>query len=281
MIRHRPAILLCTLLFTVPSPSWADFQRDFGITVVGEAKLSQRNREALRGILSALPRALYEQLECISVGAPPGCDTLGLRGVNIFPDGNTGVGANPWPPDFQGRPVDPWYEVAIHELIHALAALWNDSDEGRGMRDWTLRMVAEAGCTQANYLRSQIPACYFVQNPQEFEASIGNLWFASSKDVLRLGLKRFDAGNAHPLNQAIFYLAFMGTDRWFSWTGWRSDYGTVLAYEYQAGVPKVSLWQVFPWRCPGPIQVTGPDFSLGIETDDACHVTAITHREGV
>lgn len=258
---------------------WPDFQRDFSITVLNESRLPERNRLALRRLLSSVPRALYEVLECISINAPPGCETLGLRGMNIFADGNTGIGANPWPSGFQGHLVDSWYEVVTHELGHHIdVTLYELRGFGPG---WARRLTDEAGCVQANYLRSPLPACYFAENPQEFIASIAGQWFASSRDVLRLGVQRFDAGNPHPLNQAVFYMALMGTNQPWSQTGWKSLYGTIFSYTYQNGIPVVDLWQVFPWRCGGPVQITGADFSLGIETDAGCHATAITHREGI
>src|SRR3990167_8067915 len=84
--------LLCA--YAMPAPavqavqaqSW---ERDFGLTILNEDRLPERNRLALRAILAAVPRALYEHLECISISAPPGCETIGLRGMNIFANGNT------------------------------------------------------------------------------------------------------------------------------------------------------------------------------------------------
>jgi hypothetical protein len=150
------------------------------------------------------------------------------------------------------------------------------------MLPWALRLIDEAGCDPFHYLFfNPNPPCFYVRAPEEFVANLVQPWFASSKDVLRLAVQRFRQGNPHPLNQAVFLLATFGTNRVNTWNSRGSSYGAIWAYEYDAAyhAPMVEIWQAFPWRCGGPAQITGPDFSLGLTTDATCHVTAITHAE--
>jgi hypothetical protein len=234
--------------------------------------------------LASLPRILTENMTCLSVAGPPNCPnddpTGNVHGVNIVAGGEQIIN-DPWPSDLPQphATIDSFMEVAAHEIGHQIHATINHQ---RGMQPWLDRLIAEAGCPHFNYLRSQgFPDCFFVQVPQEFFASMMNQWFTHSHDVLRLGLHRFEQGNPHPLNQAIFLLAAFGTNHVYERVSRSSVYGAVWAYRYQEGAPRVEVWQVFPWRCPGPIQITGPDFSLGLTTDKACHVMAITHAEGI
>lgn len=260
-----------------PAPVGVDFKQDFGITVINQERLGP-NTEALREILVAIPRALYENLECISVQGPPFCwsPEVNLPGVNIFADGNQTFD-NPWPPGFQGKLQNQWAAVVTHEIGHGIERTLVLL---RGLGNWQTELIQEAGCEPLNYLRGHIAEpCFFQNTPQEFFASLMNLWFASGWDMLRLAVERFKAGTPHPLNQALYVM------RAFSVAlGTEADLGSIWAYEDLDGLPQLEVWQVFPWgsgNCDGPVQITGPGFSLGLLLNSNCRAVALLHANGL
>jgi len=260
-----------------PAPVGVDFEQDLGITVVNQERLGS-NTEALREILVAIPSAIYEWLECISVQGPPFCSSpeVNLPGVNIFADGNQTFD-DPWPPGFQGKLQNQWAAVVTHEIGHGIERTLVLL---RGLGNWQTELIQEAGCEPLNYLRGHIAGpCFFQNTSQEFFASLMNQWFASGRDMLRLAVERFKAGTPHPLNQALYVM------RAFSVAlGTEADLGAIWAYEHLNGLPQVEVWQVSPWgpgNCDGPVQITGPGFSLGLLLDSNCRAVALLHANGL
>jgi len=260
-----------------PAPVGVDFEQDLGITVVNQERLGS-NTEALREILVAIPSAIYEWLECISVQGPPFCSSpeVNLPGVNIFADGNQTFD-DPWPPGFQGKLQNQWAAVVTHEIGHGIERTLVLL---RGLGNWQTELIQEAGCEPLNYLRGHIAGpCFFQNTSQEFFASLMNQWFASGRDMLRLAVERFKAGTPHPLNQALYVM------RAFSVAlGTEADLGAIWAYEHLNGLPQVEVWQVSPWgpgNCDGPVQITGPGFGLGLLLDSNCRAVALLHANGL
>jgi hypothetical protein len=312
MRRVSLALTLILTLLALPLPSWAgtSWERDFGIQVFGEP-LTPPAAATLRFFLTQMPRDLYPWLRFITVNNFPLLAQLALEcpevegtathigcGINTFPVSALGQFEKPFPPDAPDADfvVNQLYGATGHELTHLISQSWGHRWHGesgppldspdypvdRGYSAWTLGLIQEAGCNPQNYLRSMLPSCFFRDNPQEKLASDGNQWLACSKCVLRLGLQRWDAGIPHPLNQAVMALAVWSSKGGSSYLPTKQTAGVVHAYRYiSPGVAEHELWTVFPWRCPGPVQVTGQAFSLGLELDPDCRVLAVTHREGV
>jgi hypothetical protein len=67
------------------------------------------------------------------------------------------------------------------------------------------QLIQDAGEEPLNYLRSMFEPGFFARNPQEFFASLSNQWFTDSEKTILLGLRRFDSGRRHPINQALFF----------------------------------------------------------------------------
>ncbi len=114
-----------------------------------------------------------------------------------------GYSANSFPSDISPRYIDGFSVVVAHETTHIIDAAYLATDAG-----WVARkaqLLAQAGDTDLEYLRSMIGADYFQNAPQEFLASIGNEWFTSSEHTLQLGLLRFDNGYREPINQFLFF----------------------------------------------------------------------------
>lgn len=306
-------LLFLVIFLMVPFSSHAEvslWQRDFGVEVLGEP-LTQPAASTLRFFLTQMPRDLYPYLEFISIsnfailqqfsqGCPEveGTATHIGCGINTFPVSAINQMELPFPQDSvdANLQVDLFYGALGHELTHLISQSfghrWHnepgpplDSSQyptDRGYSEWQISLINEAGCAPQNYLRSMLPSCFFKEAPQEFLASIGNQWLACSECTLRLGLKRWKDGNPHPLNQAIMALAVWSSKGGSSYLPTKQTAGVIHAYLYKApGHAEHELWTVFPWSCPGPVQVSGPNFSLGLELNSDCRVVNIIHKEGI
>lgn len=181
--------------------------RDHGVLVVDNDRTSPAQLGALRDAVASIPSGRID-LDAITINEflPPGSPdwNLGGRGcqVNVF---GTAVGTaveNSFPSDGVARPVDLFLLVAAHEVTHALDATWVTPTHSLSMRRAAL--IEDAGSDPLNYLRSTLPNGYFVQNPQEFLASIGNQWASESSLCFRLGRTRLEAGRRQPIEQALF-----------------------------------------------------------------------------
>jgi hypothetical protein len=130
-------------------------------------------------------------------------------GVNIFGCPIGTYSENSFPPDVLPGVVDGYCVVVAHEVNHVVDAyaVWPDAVLGP-RRD---ALIAAAGNAHMNYLRSMFADGFFVENPQEFFASIANQWFTDSAKTIELGLVRFDAGWLEPINQALFFAEVYST----------------------------------------------------------------------
>ena len=73
-------------------------------------------------------------------------------------------------------------------------------------------MLDQAGFEDLNYLRSNVGGEFFQNAPQEFIASIANLWFCSTEHTLNLALQRFENGYIEPLNQFLYFTELYATN---------------------------------------------------------------------
>jgi len=123
--------------------------------------------------------------------------------VNIF---NFAVGTiteNSFPDDISPVYIDVFTAALAHEANHIIDSIYIGSDPAlKARRD---ALIAQAGMTDLQYLRSQVGAAYFQANPQEFIASISNEWFTDTGNTLTLALNRFDQGYKEPLNQFLYF----------------------------------------------------------------------------
>jgi hypothetical protein len=139
-------------------------------------------------------------------------DNLQLRAaknaVNIFPDK---VGAVPEDEIDDGivQQSDIFSMALIHEMNH----LVTDKMMPYGSAFWTKRetLISDAGTVTRNYIRSQIVSdpnygpAFFVDNHQEFFASISNSYFGDSMATLKLCQTRLGQGYVQPLKQFLFF----------------------------------------------------------------------------
>ena len=143
---------------------------------------------------------------------PHNFSTIG--GFNVF-DLNTNNSTptyieNGFPEDVSSFNCDLFYLVFVHELNHNVDAIKIDNDtELKSHKDL---LIQNSGENQINYLRSIIDQGFFTQNPQEFIASISNMYFANSKLTFDVALKRAETGNYNPIDQFLFFARFYSTN---------------------------------------------------------------------
>lgn len=275
------------LAWSVSTVSAAPYLHDVqpGLTVVGWHRLSADAQTMLAGFLRASPRSLTPWLRVITVDGstipePLASETCAPNGEVLYkgPCGfnvwsSTSGGENPFPDDApESLWVNGFVAVVNHEYAHQI---------GHGTaveQGWVDGLLVEAGDEPMHYLRSMVEPGYFRRNPQEFVASAWNQWGVCSICTLRLALSRWDAGNPHPLNQVMLLLALSGFRH-----GYLDDdeIGAVMAHRIQGEVPVPEFWSVRPWRCDGPVTISGPGSVVRLELTAQCRVTAVTEREGL
>ena len=182
--------------------------KNFTVIILDNTQLSNRQLEFIFKLLSLLPKGIHN-LRSISVTdflgeTSPEIPLDGLGGsINIFGLNIGECSENSFPEDVPPGFVDTFCIATVHEINHVIDAFYISNDEElRNRRD---TLITYAGRNHLNYLRSMFPDGFFVENPQEFFASISNQWFTNSSKTIQLGLVRFNNGYKQPINQALFF----------------------------------------------------------------------------
>ena len=181
---------------------------DFDMVLMDNDRMGPAEVQLIHDTMTLTPPELHD-LRAISVrdylGEPPLPIDLSGRpgGVNIFALNIGEWLENPFPPDVPAYNADVFFTVVAHELNHVVDAVAIQRDPV--LRARKAALIADAGEEPMNYLRSMIGQGFFVENPQEFFASIANQWCNHSERTLQLGLVRFDAGRPDPINQALLF----------------------------------------------------------------------------
>lgn len=247
-VAHTLLFILCLLAgpASLSADSWNPLLP--GLTVVGWDRLTPTDQTTLTTLLSRVPRGLYPALHELHIDGG-GYDPQAMSQINCA----SGVNL---------------YPVCAHELGHQI-----DVSSSIYQHAWAKALIDEAGRDSDHYLRSMFPAGFFVDNPQEFLASMLGEWLMDSQPMLARALDAWQTGNPHPLNQAILLMATMGMrlhDR-------MSNGALVLAY--RGTIPE--FWWVEPWRCGGPVTISDPTFRVTMTTDERCRVVSVGDGEGL
>jgi hypothetical protein len=185
-----------------------DLFMGFGLVLLDNDRLGEPEIGLIQETLTLTPRHLFE-LQCISVVDYLGESALPISlagvpyGVNVFGIDIGDWTENPFPADVERHDGDGFFSVLAHEVNHVVDATTIGRSAELAARKRGL--IADAGEEPLNYLRSMISGGFFVENPQEFFASISNQWLNNSQRTIELGLIRFDAGRPDPINQALFF----------------------------------------------------------------------------
>ncbi|MGQ9847103.1 MAG: VPS10 domain-containing protein, partial [Bacteroidales bacterium] len=114
---------------------------------------------------------------------------------------------NPFPEDVISWNVPYFCGAAGHELTHIID--FNLSGTLRAERE---KLLKQAGNDHMNYLRSITEDGFFVKNPAEFLASIGNQWFTNTWNTLNLAIVRLNKNYKEPLNQFLFFAKVLSAE---------------------------------------------------------------------
>jgi hypothetical protein len=120
---------------------------------------------------------------------------------NVFA---TRVGSSPnnqFPADSPEVTTDGFMIVFAHEHSHGVDGGYILKDPALGA--YRKRVLEKAGERQENYLRSMFGDRFFRDNPQEFVASIANMYFCSSDATFAYALDKARTGNYNQLNQFL------------------------------------------------------------------------------
>jgi hypothetical protein len=181
----------------------------WGVVILDNKSLDQTQLDFLVHYFTVTPPELNRGLKSISV-----VDFLGKSatpvsldgqpwGVNIFGVRIAQARENSFPADVPAGEIAVFCGCAVHEVNHVVdAAIVGPSARLNARKN---QLIKGAGDEPLNYLRSMLEPGFFARNPQEFFASLSNEWFSDSEKTVMLGLRRFDSGRRHPINQALFF----------------------------------------------------------------------------
>jgi uncharacterized protein (TIGR03437 family) len=125
--------------------------------------------------------------------------------VNVFAVHVGGNGGNGFPAEVTPHDCDGFALVTIHEANHVVEGLTIGSNAALRARQTAL--IQDAGNDRMNYLRSIIEDGFFVRAPQEFFASISNMYVANTDLTFEVGRKRLQQMGRHqPVEQFLFFL---------------------------------------------------------------------------
>ncbi len=106
-----------------------------------------------------------------------------------------------FPVDISVPAIDIFCAAAPHELHHVIDALQSKTPSFQTRKT---QLISQAGTTDLQYLRSMVGGAFFVANPQEFVASMANMYINDTKKVFELARSRFNSNYKEPMNQALF-----------------------------------------------------------------------------
>lgn len=162
----------------------------------------------IRDLLAEVPEEIQDlghitQHELLGNVPPRQENIFSFRSVNIFDVDIGTIPENQFPSDVAPVSGDLFVTALAHEVNHIVDA--HHVEKTPALKARKDALLAKAGTTDLEYLRSMVGGAFFQNAPQEFFASISNQWFTDSAHTLALALARFDAGHRQPLGQALFF----------------------------------------------------------------------------
>jgi hypothetical protein len=192
------------------SNQYKDIWENHQIMLYDNANLNESQLNFTKHILNSIPTEI-NKLAGISFSDFLGNSFKtnigeGLPTVNTFTFNIGEYPENQFPNDVLPGITSTFCAAMAHEINHIVDAYFVDKTAKFKLRKE--KLIKQAGLISFNYLRSMVTSNdndFFVENPQEFFASLSNQWFTNSAKVLELGLSRFDKGFKEPINQFLFF----------------------------------------------------------------------------
>lgn len=185
---------------------------EYDLYLIENLKASDKQLKAIVDFLNALPTGVL----------PPTIGTWMIRDfytdnfkyvittssvsfLNFFST-PIGVGDNGFPTEISNPNSSASFSIVVaHEVCHSIDAYYIEGLNAR-LAEWKEKLRLEAGTEKREFLRSvveDVEAGFFSRNGGEFFASLGNIYFNSTKQTLDLGLIRFKDNYLQPINQFL------------------------------------------------------------------------------
>jgi len=126
--------------------------------------------------------------------------------VNVFSVHAGEVSDNAgFPSDVVSPQTDLFSGVAVHECNHIIDPVYGGAPAV--LKERRAMLLQDAGNDNLNYLRSMFDPGFFTQSPQEFFASISNMYCFNTELTFEVGRRRLEqTGRYQPIEQFLFFL---------------------------------------------------------------------------
>ncbi|WP_297691158.1 hypothetical protein, partial [uncultured Eudoraea sp.] len=188
-----------------------DIWNDFGILVIDNYSLDQTQLDVLYNLLTTIPtgstnlgvimfREFYtnDYVNALYI-------TQSVSFINSF---GLRVGSSPdygFPADFDSFTSDTFSIALSHEICHTIDADYIGTNTR--LNTWKNNLLSAAGTRYSEFLRTRVLDVggndFFQVYPQEFFASLANVFFSNSQLTLNLAIQRFNEGYKQPINQFL------------------------------------------------------------------------------
>jgi hypothetical protein len=175
--------------------------QDYNVLLLDNAVFSEQHVGAVVAFFAALPRPVRQPIGITVwdfLGSPETAQRVGFfsGAINVFGFRVGQRASNAFPNDYPVVPTDTFLEVLAHEFGHSLGNVMSEP-----LVTLSARLNSIAGRNHNNYLRSMFSDGFFQTYPQEFLASICNMYLTSSRDTFRYALQKYVEGNANQISQ--------------------------------------------------------------------------------
>lgn len=194
----------------------------FNVLIIDNQFFTIESLNLIRDVFAMIPSNYHNVMGLTQQGAISNPHKLkAIGGFNVF-ELNTGIQVeNSFPNEVAPFYSDLFYIVLIHELTHNIDFHLISKDSA--LNEHRLKLIEMAGVDQENYLRSVIDSGYFMSNPQEFVASIANMYLTNTALTFDVAIKRAKNQNFHPLNQFLFFARFFSDDEFLSFYNYNEN----------------------------------------------------------
>ena len=112
-------------------------------------------------------------------------------------------GGSQFPEDYKPVYTSGFFSTFMHELNHGVDSVYIKNN--LRLNEQKEQLIAEAGEDHSNYLRSMFDDGFFADKPQEFLASISNMYFTDSLETFYCAMQELNRGNPMPMRQFLFF----------------------------------------------------------------------------
>ncbi|MEN3324062.1 LamG-like jellyroll fold domain-containing protein [Mariniflexile soesokkakense] len=207
----EPQLLTALDLTNSNATKYFKIWNDYQILVVDNYSLSELQLDVIDIMLSTIPSSItnlgtilfrefytddYQNAIYI---------TQFVSAINSFGNSIGSVIDNGFPNNFQSSNSDLFTIALSHEICHTVDADYITFNSR--LLSWKNSLFTAAGTTYNEYLRTKVLDVggndFFQIYPQEFFASLANVFYNNSMLTLELAIDRFNSGFKQPINQFL------------------------------------------------------------------------------